>query len=327
MGAQDAPGRHGDRPGADRETTRRDDPTPNGVGSEGSSSLAAALRYAARGRPVIPVRAKVPLTAHGCRDASADADVIRAWWRRWPAAGVAIATGRASGLVVLDVDPRHGGDDSLRELAARVGGLPDTPTCLTGGGGAHHYYRHPADRDVPCRVALGGYGGLDLRGEGGYVVAPPSPHASGRAYAWDVTAHPDDVPMAPCPPGLLALAGEHRAAERVAYAPQGVGELPSDVLRLVSRSGTRLADRFTRSAHGLRDTSPSGVDASLSTCAALAGLRGPEIEAVVRESRARAGLPRRPASYYRATVGLALASAEGRGERARRLGLAIAEGL
>jgi hypothetical protein len=276
---------------------------------------------------VIPTRGKVPRTSHGVRDASADVNVIRAWWRSWTDAGVGIATGRASRLVVLDVDPRHGGDDSLRELAARIGGLPDTTVCLTGGGGTHHYYRHPGGRDVPCRVAIGGYAGLDLRGDGGYVVAPPSPHASGRAYAWDAMAHPADVPMPPCPPALLALAGEHRETARVAYAPQGAGELPSHVLRLVSRSRSRLAERFARGSHGLRDSSPSGVDASLATCAALAGLRGAEIEALVRESRVGAGLPPRPPSYYRATVGLALAAADARGERARRLGLAIAEGL
>lgn len=289
--------------------------------------LEAALGYASRGWPVLPVRGKVPRTSHGVRDASADAGVIRSWWRTWPDAGVGIATGRASRLVVLDVDPRHGGDDSLRELAARIGGLPDTAVCLTGGGGTHHYYRHPGGRDVPCRVALGGYAGLDLRGDGGYVVAPPTLHASGREYAWDTTAHPDDVPLAPCPEALLTLAGEMRETVRAAYTPQGADALPPRAEWLLSREGSRLRARYERHAHGLRDTSPSGVDASLASLAALAGLDGPEVEAVLRTSRERAGLPAKGASYYRSTVGMALAAAQERHESARRLGLAIVEGL
>jgi hypothetical protein len=289
--------------------------------------LEAALGYAARGCPVLPVRGKVPRTSHGVRDASADAGVIRGWWRGWPDAGVGIATGCASRLVVLDVDPRHGGDDSLRELAARIGGLTDTVTCLTGGGGTHFYYRHPGGRDVPCRVALGGHAGLDLRGDGGYVVAPPSLHASGRTYEWDALAHVEDVPLAPCPGALLTLAGEMRETVRAAYTPRGADALPARAEWLLSREGSRLRARYDRYAHGLRDTSPSGVDASLASLAALAGLDGGEIEAVVRTSRERAGLPPRGASYYRATVGMALAAAQGRHESARRLGLAIVKGL
>lgn len=292
-----------------------------------TATLDAALGYASRGWPVLPVRGKVPRTSHGVRDASTDVHVIRAWWRTWSDAGVGIATGRASGLVVLDVDPRHGGDDSLRDLAGRYGGLIDTVRCLTGGGGEHYYYRHPGVHDVPCRVNLGGHAGLDLRGDGGYVVAPPTLHASSRVYAWDAMAHPADVPMAPCPPALIALVGAMRETVRAPYAPRGASELSDRASRLVSREGSRLRARYERNAVGLRDTSPSGVDASLASLASLAGLNGVEIEAVLRVSRARAGLPARPASYYGATVGMALASAEQRHESARRLGLALVEGL
>ncbi len=114
---------------------------------------------------------------------------VRTWWRRWPAANIAILTGKISGLVVVDIDPRHGGDDSLRDL----GDLPDTLTASTGGGGEHLYWAHPGGI-VPN--AAGIRPGIDIRGDGGYVLAPPSSHVSGRAYAWD--AGQPDTP-APIP--------------------------------------------------------------------------------------------------------------------------------
>ncbi len=144
---------------------------------------------------------------------------------------------------------------------------------------------------MPCRVAVGGYAGLDLRGDGGYVVAPPTRHASGRTYEWDTLAHVDDVPIAPCPPALLTLAGEMRETVRAAYTPQGTAALPPRAEWLLSREGSRLRARYERHAHGLRDTTPSGVDASLASLAALAGLEGPEVEAVLRTSRAAGGAP------------------------------------
>src|SRR5437016_907407 len=91
-----------------------------------------ALDYAAHGWHVLPVRpaGKVPLTTHGVHDASAASSTITAWWCRLHDAGVAIATGAGSGLIVIDVDPRHGGDDTLRDLEFRYGALPDTPRVL-----------------------------------------------------------------------------------------------------------------------------------------------------------------------------------------------------
>src|SRR5579863_10148090 len=97
----------------------------------------AALAYAERFRfAVFPCwpREKTPLTEHGCKDATKDPAQIRAWWQRWPSGNVSIATGAASGVAVLDVDPRHGGDDTLEALQAELGKLPETPTVLTGGG-------------------------------------------------------------------------------------------------------------------------------------------------------------------------------------------------
>jgi Bifunctional DNA primase/polymerase, N-terminal/AAA domain/Primase C terminal 1 (PriCT-1) len=180
--------------------------------------LEAALHYARRGWPVLPLHSvrggrcscgrdcgraagKHPRTASGVRDASADEAVIRTWWERWPDANLGVATGPASGLLVLDVDPAHGGDDSLELLLARHGAPPGGPISHTGGGGRHLLFAHPGSR-VPSRCgALGS--GLDVRSDGGYIVAPPSRHRSGRLYEWEPSSHPDEIPLPPAPPWLV----------------------------------------------------------------------------------------------------------------------------
>jgi bifunctional DNA primase/polymerase-like protein len=106
-----------------------------------------------------------------------------------------------SRIVVIDVDPRHGGDEALKKLEAKVEELPTTPRFLTGGGGEHYLFRHPGGY-IP-NSASGALGqGIDVRGDGGFVVAPPSLHICGRRYAIDVDRHPDDVPIAPLPEWL-----------------------------------------------------------------------------------------------------------------------------
>ncbi len=150
--------------------------------------LAAALDYAGRGWCVIPLY-DVSTGRCSCRDgancttpgkhprlkdwrktASNDQATIRDWWAAWPRANVGVLTGARSGLVVLDVDPRHGGDDDLAALLAKHGPLPETPTVVTGGGGAHYYFAHPGG-------TVEGYDlsdGLELKADGQFVVAPPS---------------------------------------------------------------------------------------------------------------------------------------------------------
>jgi predicted P-loop ATPase len=144
---------------------------------------------------------KHPRTPRGCTDATTDATQIRAWWAQWPDANIGVATG--GGLVVLDIDPRSGGDESLVELRRRLGAVPDTVECLTGGGGRHIYFAVPGE----VRNSAGVLGaGLDVRGDGGYVVAPPSVHGSGRSYAWEASSRPDEVDVAAAPgPWLEAL--------------------------------------------------------------------------------------------------------------------------
>jgi Bifunctional DNA primase/polymerase, N-terminal/Primase C terminal 1 (PriCT-1) len=131
---------------------------------------------------VLPLDGKVPRNRGGLTNASTDPAVIAEWWRRWPDANVAIRTGAESDLVVLDVDVQHGGAGTLAELERKHGKLPDTARALTGGGGQHVYFRHPGRQ---LRNSAGRLGpGLDVRGDGGYVVAPPSLHVSGRRYKW-----------------------------------------------------------------------------------------------------------------------------------------------
>jgi len=109
--------------------------------------------------------------------------------------------GAVSNLVVLDVDARHGGEESLAALVRAHGVLPRTIEAETGGGGRHLYFAHPGGV-VPNRAGLAP--GLDLRGDGGMVVAPPSLHASGRRYRWK--RPPEQSPLAPIPEWLLRMA-------------------------------------------------------------------------------------------------------------------------
>jgi hypothetical protein len=177
----------------------------------------AALRYRARGWSVVPIepRGKRPLVRWEPlqRRAPSEAE-IRAWFERWPDANVGVVTGAVSGLVVVDVDPRHGGTEALAELERTHGPLPSGVEARTGGGGRHLYFAHPGDV-VHNRVGLAP--GIDLRGDGGVVVAPPSIHPSGRRYRWRRGHAPDEVALAEPPPWLLRAPGAARAGHPLAY--------------------------------------------------------------------------------------------------------------
>jgi predicted P-loop ATPase len=161
----------------------------------GNPALVAALGYAKRGWPVFPCRprAKEPANRHGFKEATTEKGSIVAAWTARGTANVAIATGKVSGLVVLDVDPRNGGDQSLHELERLHGPLPETVSVATGGGGRHFYFAAPIDVVGSGRAA----DGLDVKGDGGYVIAPPSIHPSGGGYTW--ARPPGSVPLAACP--------------------------------------------------------------------------------------------------------------------------------
>lgn len=140
------------------------------------------------------------LAPKGLSNATNCEHIVRHWFTTAPFANIGLATGRA---VVVDVDPRHGGDDSLRALEATHGALPTTVRALTGSGGEHIFLRPPAGIEIRNSANVLAPG-VDVRGAGGYVVAPPSLHASGRIYAWSVDGHPDETVVAPMPAWMVA---------------------------------------------------------------------------------------------------------------------------
>ena len=117
---------------------------------------------------------------------------------------VAIPTGALSGLIVLNQDPRHGGDLTLGDLETQYGKLPETAVSFTGGKGAHYFFRYIGES---IRSGAGVLGlGLDLQSDGQYIIAPSSRHAGGRAYEWEISSHPDQVPSAALPTWILIRA-------------------------------------------------------------------------------------------------------------------------
>jgi len=179
--------------------------------------LDATLTYASRGWGVFPLHTPIgagcscgnpecerpgkhPRTLHGFRDASWDEKTIRQWWTQWPDANIGITTGAASGIVVFDIDPRHGGDDMLAEWEREHAPIPDTVEVCTGGGGRHIFFAHPGGHVKSRGLAPG----IDVKADGGYIVAPPSLHASGRRYEWELSSPPDETPLAPLPEWLAA---------------------------------------------------------------------------------------------------------------------------
>jgi hypothetical protein len=164
----------------------------------------AALAYLRRGWSVVAIepRGKRPLVRwEGFQHRLPRASDVSAWFRRRPDANIGIVTGRISGLAVIDVDPRHAGDETLAALEGEYAPLPSSVEVRTGGGGRHLYFTSP--ESLRSRVAIGP--GIDLRAEGGLVVAPPSIHSSGGLYRWEALHHPDTTPIAPLPSWLGRL--------------------------------------------------------------------------------------------------------------------------
>jgi hypothetical protein len=145
---------------------------------------------------------KHPCVSKFLQRATKNDSQILEWWDTWREANIGVLTGRASGIVVLDVDPRNGGEESLARLTAEKGVLPLTVTALTGGGGAHYYFRHPGG--IIKSGDLGPeYPGLDVQAENVCVVAPPSLHATGERYRWVEGFEPQRTDLARLPIWLI----------------------------------------------------------------------------------------------------------------------------
>jgi hypothetical protein len=156
--------------------------------------IRTALALAECGFHVFPCRPrdKRPATANGLKDATTDPDTIQAWWQQEPDSNVAIATGAASGIFVVDIDGLDA-EAALRRLEVEHGSLPATVEAITARG-RHVYFKWPQE---PVRNSAGKIAEhIDIRGDGGYVLCPPSIHPSGRRYCWSVDCS-DHIAEAP----------------------------------------------------------------------------------------------------------------------------------
>ena len=166
--------------------------------------LQTAAHYASLGWPVLPLhtavagarcscghancdaRGKHPRTEPGVKAASTDPKQIDAWWRKWPEANIGVATGSTSGLLVIDLDSPQG-LAVFRRIHAAHGGesLPRAWVVVTGRGWHIYFPIPPGSERISCSTGKGSEQGVDVRADGGYVVAPPSIHPSGHVYRWD----------------------------------------------------------------------------------------------------------------------------------------------
>jgi P4 family phage/plasmid primase-like protien len=203
---------------------------------------------------------KNPLTAHGVHDATNDFAAFRRLVGSATDFNIGVATGSASGVVVIDVDPRNGGGRACAQLQQRLGRLPRTVWCRTGGGGWHYYFRLPPGVEIKKKVLAPG---VDLLAEDSYAVAPPSLHSSGRRYRWAEHRGPRDLAIASLPDSWLAFISSDSQARNEPAAVDG--EAISE--------GSRNTE-LTRAAGQMRR-------AGLSEAEMLAALRG------VNEARCR----------------------------------------
>lgn len=182
----------------------------------------AARKYAGFGWRVFPllVKSKWPATPHGFKDGTTDTGIIDGHWIRNRSFNVGVATGKASGVVVVDIDPRNGGDATWLALLAEHGAPPPTLTVRSGAGGTHYYFAYPEGVD-DLRSGSDKLGrGIDFKAEGGYIVAPPSIHdETGQEYRWEMTGA--EV-VAPLPKWILDAT---RSAKVLQLAPTISGDI------------------------------------------------------------------------------------------------------
>ena len=184
--------------------------------------IKTALNYAKRGLYVFPCRVKDkrPATANGVKDATIDPDMIERWWREQPEFNIAVATGALSRIFVTDIDGLDA-EAELKTLEAQYGPIPSTVELITARG-RHLFFQYP---EQPVRNSAGKLApGIDVRGDGGYVLAPPSKHPSGRRYCWSVDSA-----------NAFATAPEWLLARLAAPAGNGSPACPAEWRDLVSQ--------------------------------------------------------------------------------------------
>lgn len=239
--------------------------------------LDAALEYATRyGWAVFPVspKSKKPLTPHGCKDAKKDIGPIKNWWHKWPDAAIGIATGSISQLVVIDedLDEDKGleGAVEIRQWERNNEPLPETVRAITGRGGAHLYY-HYAGNDIGNRAGL--LDGVDIRGEGGYVVAPPSLHPNGTEYVWEDS--PDEMPVAELNDVVLKLLRTKQSSDE-----EGQFQLPEQI-PAGARNDTLYRLACSMQARGLPDNAIMAAILETNAERCIEPLPEPELRQIV----------------------------------------------
>jgi putative DNA primase/helicase len=278
--------------------------------------LEAALGYARRGLRVIPVQwlypdgscacprgAECPSAAkHPVHDdwpevATTDPELISRWWRpeasrgvivrEWfPFANIGIVTGRQSGIFVLDVDQYAGGMQSLAGYERRNGELPETRIHSTGRGGTHYFFAHPGF-DVRNSAAKVLGKGLDIRGEHGFVVAPPSRSSHG-AYELN-PAH--DIAPVPAPDWLLEILSSHDKGQNgSALSGQMVTEATGAARRYAEAAVKAEAEKMRNAPEGSRNDTLNECAFALGTLGGAGLLSEDAAWAALREAATAAGL-------------------------------------
>ena len=218
------------------------------------SAQSAAIGHLRAGFSVIPLRPrdKRPLIpwADFQRRRATETEA-RAWWGADPEAGIAFVCGRVSSLVVLDEDPRNGGDQSLAAFP-----FPAGPTVRTGSSGRHFYFAHSGE-PIPKIPSL--LPGVDVQGEGSYVVAPPSIHPNGTAYAWDAGRELGALPLPAMPFWLRRLIRDHQRGQAPdrRHGPGLGGPVAVAAILGQLRGVRRAAGGWTACCPAHEDESPS----------------------------------------------------------------------
>jgi hypothetical protein len=237
-----------------------------------------ALAYAQAGYRVLPLRLKIPLTEHGAHDATTDDATLRAWWDRWPDANIGMTLDT---LVVVDIDPRNGGDvDTLPHP------LPETCYAKTGGGGWHYLYRACNGTKYPGTLGAG----IDVKhGAGAYIVVEPSVHASGDKYTWLDESEPWSMTPAEAPDWLAhAQSGTHHAddigageaipeGKRNAHMASLAGSMRRRDMTAEAIQAALLAENSKRCNPPLDDEEIKNIAASVSKYQPSAEQTAPEI--------------------------------------------------
>ncbi len=217
-----------------------------------------ALEYANLGHLVIPLHyptrkgcsckkiscssvGKHPMTKNGLHDASKDTQQIDEWWHQFPMANIGLLTGSHTNFVVLDVDKKSQGLVSLENLMREFAKLPQSKRVKSGGDGLHIYFRCP---EIPLSNRAGFLAGLDLRADGGYIVAPPSVHATGHKYTWITEP---DAELEAMPVWLCELASSK------AKSPNNIAGIKTGLLEPGKRNQTLASMAGLLRRHGLNE--------------------------------------------------------------------------